>query len=215
MNDHRVKRLEGVSGRVWIVDERQEAVAASPGKTTPFYGWPEGQEHLRHWIQRALGESDAWEPERDGLRRAYRIGQMPEIASSPYIHTAVDLIESFDVYLVSKLGETDLGRVLRDGPVDSDELERIEERLRAALAVLHKLRLVHSDVREDNVLRVAGQWKLGDLGGAVGFDEPIISLQRDKAYRRDGAALGAPATPENDLHALAIILEHARTRHPD
>ena len=97
-----------------------------------------------------------------------------------------------------------------EGPLDPDELALLEERLRGALGVLHGLRLVHSDVREGNVLRVKGEWKLGDLGGVVGFGERIVALQRDLAYRRDGAEFDAPAAPENDLYALAVVLEHAQ-----
>ena len=60
------------------------------------------------------------------------------------------------------------------------------------------------------MLRVKGEWKLGDLGGVVGFGEPIVSLQRDVAYRRQGAEFDAAAVPENDLSALAVVLERAQ-----
>lgn len=212
MNDYRVRRLVGASGRVWIVDEREQAEQASSGQSTPFYGWPEDDEGQRYWMQRAIGGSDSWEEEREHLRRAFRIGRLPEVVASPFIHGAVDLIEQFDVYLVSELAETDLRRALLNGPLDPDDLAALVERLRAALDVLHRLRLVHSDLREDNVLRVDGEWKLGDLGGVVGFGEPIVSIQVDEAYRLGGAALNAPAAPENDLHALAVLLEHATHR---
>lgn len=140
-----------------------------------------------------LGEAESWEDEREHLRRAYRIGRLPEIVASPFIHAPVDLLEPYDVYLVSELAETDLHCVLRGGPLDADDLAALEERLRAALDVLPQLRLVYSDLLEDNVLRVDGEWKLGDLGGVVGFGEPIVSIQVDEAYRRGGAALHAPA----------------------
>jgi hypothetical protein len=74
------------------------------------------------------------------------------------------------------------------------------------------LRLVHSDLREDQVLRVGGEWKLGDLGGVVSFGEPMVSIQRDEEYRLAGAALNDPASPENDLHALNVLLAHASRR---
>jgi len=160
-------------------------------------------------VQRALGGSDVWEADCESLRRAYRVGRLPEVAASPFVHAPVDLIEAFNVYLVSELAETDLGRVLRGGPLDPDELAVLGERLRGALDVLHGLRLVHSDLREDSVFRVGGEWKLGDLGGIVGFDEPIVAVQVGGEHRLGGAMLGAPAAPENDLHALSVVLEHA------
>lgn len=210
IDDYRVLRLEAVSGRVWIVDEREQA---GPSFKTPFYGWEEGAQDHRYWVQRAIG-GDEWEAEREHLRQAHRIGQLPEVAASPLIHAPVDLIDGFDVYLVSDLADTDLQRVLRDGPLNEDEAGGLERRLRAALEVLHGLGLVHSDLREDNVLRVGGAWKLGDLGGVVRRGDPIVCLQLDEAYHRGGAALGAPAMPENDLHALGVVLEHTTRQLP-
>lgn len=210
-DDYRVLRIPGASGRVWIVDEREQAKAWSAGQTTPFYGWPEGHEEDRHWVQRALHTDDhVYEPEREHLRRAWRAAQFPEVAESPYVHAPVDFLEPYDLYLVQELAEADLEQTLRDeGPLDADALEDLGRRLRAGLAVFHGLGLVHSDVREGNVLRVRGQWVLGDLGGVVHCGDPTMSIQDDHAYRLGDAALGRPAAPENDLHALTVLLEHA------
>jgi serine/threonine protein kinase len=126
-----------------------------------------------------------WEADGESLRRAYRVCRLPEVAASPFVHAPVDLIEAFNVYLVSELAETDLGRVLRGGPLDPDELAVLGERLRGALDVLHGLRLVHSDLREDNVFRVGGDWKLGDPGAVVG------STGRSSRCRSAGSTVSA------------------------
>jgi hypothetical protein len=64
-------------------------------------------------------------------------------------------------------------------------------------------------VREDNVLRVNGEWKLGDLGGVIAVDNPVVANQIDPAYRPSGVKLGDPAAPTHDLDALAVVLVHA------
>jgi serine/threonine protein kinase len=100
--------------------------------------------------------------------------------------------------------------VLRQGSLPEDEISTLADRLRRALGVLHGLRLVHSDVREDNVLRVDGAWKLADFGGVVEEGSPIVALQKPPEYVRPGAGMGLPADPGNDTYALAVVLEHAR-----
>ena len=133
LDDFRVRRLTGVSGRVWVVDEREEAERSSRGQTTHFYGWPEGHCDQRHWVQRAVGGSEVWKAAREHLCRAYEIGRKPEVASSTFIHAPVDLIEASNVYLMSELAETDLSRELRDGPLGKKGAVLLEQRLRAAL----------------------------------------------------------------------------------
>jgi serine/threonine protein kinase len=85
----------------------------------------------------------------------------------------------------------------------------LEQRMRGALDALHAIDLMHCDVREDNVLRVNGEWKLGDLGGVIAVDNPVVANQIDPAYRPSGVKLGDPAAPTHDLDALAVVLEHA------
>lgn len=209
--DYRILRLTAVSGQIWIVDEREPAGPSS--RTKPFYGWPEGEEANKHWMQRVNGldEGADAEADRNHVRAAHRTGLRPELGASPFVHTPVDLIDAFDLYLVSEFAETNLKRELARGPLDADELAVLEQHLRGGLTALHALDLVHCDVREDNVFRVGGEWKLGDLGGVVGRGEPIVANQIDPAYRPSGVKLGDPAAPEHDVDALVVVLEHAAT----
>jgi hypothetical protein len=50
------------------------------------------------------------------------------------------------------------------GPLALDEALSIADCLLLALKELHAARLVHCDVKPANVLRVAGKWRLGDIG---------------------------------------------------
>jgi serine/threonine protein kinase len=105
--------------------------------------------------------------------------------------------------------ETDLKRTLRQGPLREGELRQLERQLQGALGVLHALGLVHSDIRQDNILLVDGKWRLADLGGVVECGAPIVALQKDAEYVRPGVPIGSPAEPENDIFALRVVLRHA------
>jgi hypothetical protein len=92
-----LERLQGVSGRTWVVDRSEQA---APGaKSTPYFAWEEGREDEQVWAQLAIG-GDEWADDQEHLRQAYRIGQLPEVAASPYLHAPVDLVEAFSVSLI-------------------------------------------------------------------------------------------------------------------
>lgn len=99
--------------------------------------------------------------------------------------------------------------MLLQRPLKASEVAELERRLRAALEVLHGLDLVHSDVREDNVLLHGDGWKLADLGGVVPKRCPVVAIQSEAEYVLPGAAIGAPPDPANDLFALGVVLDHA------
>lgn len=57
---------------------------------------------------------------------------------------------------------------LRDEPIDQATQDDVALAMASALADVHDSGLTHRDVTPDNVLRVAGRWKLGDFG--LAFD---------------------------------------------
>jgi serine/threonine protein kinase len=77
------------------------------------------------------------------------------------------------------------------------------------LATLHQLGLVHSDVAPNNVLSVAGAWKLADLDNCVEAGQPLTRFPREP-YRHPDAVPGAPADPIFDLFGLRRIIERLR-----
>jgi hypothetical protein len=53
-DDLRLLRLPGHSGRVWVVDTREQA--APGGNTTSYYGWEAGSEEgPRFWLHCTIG----------------------------------------------------------------------------------------------------------------------------------------------------------------
>jgi serine/threonine protein kinase len=157
-----------------------------------------------------LIHGEDWDDDRKHLRRAHELAQRPEISGCAYILRVLDLIDDFNTYLISEAAQTTLDAVLRDGPLESSELHEVEVALRGAIDVLHRLGLVHCDVREDNIFRVSDRWKLGDLGGAVEVGSPIVALPKDREYVPEGVQLGCAAKAEYDLYALDVVLNHAR-----
>jgi hypothetical protein len=99
-----------------------------------------------------------------------------------------------------------LNAVLRGGPVGDDEAGQIQANVAAALATLHSIDLVHCDVAPNNVFRVAGTWKLGDLDGCLWRGDPVHRFP-PRHYRHPNAVTGAPADPAFDLYGLAHLLD--------
>ena len=68
--------------------------------------------------------------------------------------------------LVTELAQESLADRLQSGPLPPTEVQRLAEQLGGALAYLHSRPrpLIHRDVKPGNVLRVGGNWKLGDFG---------------------------------------------------
>jgi hypothetical protein len=201
------KLIEGEAGGRWVIDERPGKEATLSRRTTAYFGWAEGDEKFRVFAQRLI-HGVRWQADRDHMRRAFEIAQIPAITASPFIAGAIDYADPYDTYLIHRLADAVLDERLNEGPLAPEEADEILHNLGAALAVFHGLGLVHGDVREDNVLLIDGVWKLGDLGSVVEVGEPIALLSRDRNYVPDGIDFGSPATPEIDNHALAVTISH-------
>jgi tetratricopeptide (TPR) repeat protein len=83
----------------------------------------------------------------------------------------------------------------------ADEVVAIARQLLSALAQLHKRGVSHCDVKPDNVLRVRGNWQLGDVGLAV--------LSAHMSPDRGTLAYFPPEGPHDqsaDLYALGKTL---------
>src|SRR6188508_646704 len=119
-----VLRLRGISGRVWMIDTREQA--ASGSRTTPYYGWEDGREDgPRFWCQLAIG-GEEWEDDQKHVRQAYKVGRLPAVEECPFILSPLDLVEGFDVWLVSPLAQTSLHEVLLQRPLRASEVAELE-----------------------------------------------------------------------------------------
>jgi hypothetical protein len=203
------KLIEGEAGGGWIVDEAPGKEATLTRRTTSYFGWAANDEHFRVFVQRLI-HGDGWQTDRDHMRRAFEIVQIPEVAACSFIAGPIDYADPYDTYLIHRLANAVLDERLREGPLIPNEADEIAHNLRSALTVFHELGLVHGDVREDNVLLIDGVWKLGDLGSVVEIGQPIELLSRDRDYVPDSIDFGSPAIREIDEYALAVVVSHLR-----
>jgi serine/threonine protein kinase len=116
--------------------------------------------------------------------------------------------DSYDVVTAAwEWGECVLLDELCSGAYVAAELASgVEAGVTYALECLHAAGLVHSDVAPNNIVRVAGVWKLADLDNTVRANEPITGVPA-KAYRLDGCGVGDPANRAMDEHGLRVVLE--------
>jgi serine/threonine protein kinase len=193
--------VQGESSRVWIVDQRQPA--GLQRRAAPFYGWEEGREEERVWVQRVAG-GDLFDDDREHLRRAVRVAQLPGIADCPHVVRVLDIADPWDSYFFFELADTRLDEI---DPLTAAETEAVGESIGQALAAVHAAGYVHCDVQPSNILGVRGVWKLSDFGAAVKIGAPIDALPRDRRFVPADVSFGAPATPALDLFGLATIIE--------
>ncbi|MGY6501399.1 MAG: serine/threonine-protein kinase [Acidimicrobiales bacterium] len=162
---------------------------------------------------------DGNDTERATARR--RIRREAEVLASVEVSGVIELLDVYDdegetVIVTPYLpGGSLADRVVRDGPVDTDELGRIAVPLLTALAAVHRRGIVHRDVKPSNIL-------FDDDGRAVLADFGISST-RDftpgltanglvvgtPAYLAPERARGEDAVPAGDVYSLGASLRFA------
>jgi hypothetical protein len=81
------------------------------------------------------------------------------------------------------------------------EVVQISRQLLSALGHLHEHGVIHCDVKPDNIMRVQGNWRLGDVG--------LMSLEEELKGQRGTMAFWPPEGPRDqtaDLYALGKTL---------
>ncbi|MGX5695187.1 serine/threonine-protein kinase [Agromyces soli] len=126
-------------------------------------------------------------------------------------------------FLVMELVDgTDLGRVLRGGPLEPSEVAPLAADLGEALHVIHVRGIVHRDVKPANVLLapspVPGRtWnpKLADFGVARLVDDARLTstglIIGTPAYLSPEQVSGATPGPASDVYGLGLVLLEALT----
>ena len=115
-------------------------------------------------------------------------------------------------YLVSELVEGgSLARRLRAGPLPAAEARRIAAGLCRALGRAHAGRIVHRDVKPENVLLAHdGTVKVGDFGIArlaeSTTEVPAGTIVGTPRYMAPEQARGGPVTPATDVYAAGVVL---------
>lgn len=97
------------------------------------------------------------------------------------------------------------------------EAVEIGLKLTRALGALHRLSIVHRDVKPANLLQEAdGTIRVLDLGVALAGGVPYPELEGNPgtpSYMSPELFTAAPANPQSDLYAAGVTLYHLLTRH--
>ncbi len=124
------------------------------------------------------------------------------------------------LYLVMELAEESLDTRMRRALLSPTEAWLLAEQVGAALAYLHRdpNRLVHRDMKPDNLLRVGGQWKLADFGLIQGMERArdLTNLPAGtERYMPPEGFEGGVISPAWDMWGFGVLLAEALTgAHP-
>src|SRR5262249_52038114 len=107
-------------------------------------------------------------------------------------------------------GRTLEDRIVREGPLDVDELVRVVSELADGLNALHERDLVHRDVKSANVLiSEDGTVLLTDVGLAKGRAYTVLTrpgqVMGTLEYLAPEVIKGHPATVATDVYALGCV----------
>ena len=125
-------------------------------------------------------------------------GEIPPLGT-PYI-----VLEYVD-------GETLKGLIRRNGPLEIPQAIAYSIEIARALGAAHERRIVHRDVKPQNILiDPEGGAKITDFGIARSLSEEGLTLAGrvlgTTDYVSPEQALGQPVTPQSDLYSLGIVL---------
>src|SRR4051794_10834380 len=158
-----------------------------------------------------------------GMERAEREARVAARLNHPGIVAMYELAADEEaVYLVSELVPgRNLAELIRHGALSDRDVARIGTALCDALAHAHQRKVVHRDVKPQNVLVVAdpaagaGFAKLADFGVAhLGSGDPLTrtgDVVGTLAYMAPEQAEGERVTGAADVYSLALTLYEAWT----
>jgi hypothetical protein len=109
------------------------------------------------------------------------------------------------------------GRTLSDvmaeqGPMSAAEAIPIGRDLADALAAIHRVGLLHRDVKASNAMREhGGRIVLMDFGAGLEVGEGRRPISGTPVYMAPEVITGEPATPASDVYSLGVLLFHLVT----
>lgn len=90
------------------------------------------------------------------------------------------------------------------GAVSTDEALIIARQIASALGQLHKAGITHCDVKPSNIIKLKGEWRLGDLGLITSSSELTLDRGTEGFWPPEG-----PGEPAADFYSLGKSLELA------
>ncbi len=190
----------GAFGRVWRAHD------AESGKTVAIKVLASDDSNAEH----ARARTDLERLAAAAARDSRHIVRVLSSGHAPVAHIVMEFVDG-----------TNLRDVLSDrGPLAQDEAIRIALEVADALRALHRVRVVHRDVKPANILLDRqGEVRLTDFGIAkiLGYDETVTLTQQNllsAPYAAPEVWEGAP-NPQSDLYAFgAVVFEMLAGRPP-
>lgn len=138
---------------------------------------------------------------------------------SPYFPQVVPADERSGLYYLMNwhAGATLQARLDADQHFPVGEVVRLGVALLKAIATLHRLEIVHRDIKPDNIhLGQDGTLRILDLGVALSLGEgkadDVVGAAGTPSYMAPEQHEGAPPDPAFDLYAAGVTLYHLLTR---
>jgi serine/threonine-protein kinase len=189
---------------------RLDEQVGSGGMSTVYRAF---DETLERWVAIKLMHADL-SSDADQLERFRREARAAARLSHPHVVTVIDAGEDDGhPYIVFEYieGETLKQRIRRLGQLDVGEAVAYAIEIGRALAAAHAERIVHRDVKPQNVLIDAeGRAKVTDFGIARTLElEGLTAAGRvlgTTDYVSPEQALGEPVTEQSDVYSLGICL---------
>jgi serine/threonine protein kinase len=153
-------------------------------------------------------------------RRFEREGEISARVSHPGLHPVLDRGESDGIaYLATPfVADGSLADRLGDGPLDLDELTLVVHGVGTGLDALHRVGLVHRDVKPSNVLMTSDGPALTDFGVARGEADTVLTavgaVVGTVDYLAPEVIAGAPAGPPADVYGLGCLAYECATGRP-
>lgn len=148
------------------------------------------------------------------IRRFRREAQSATSLNHPNIVSIYDVGEEDDIYYIVMeyvKGQTLKQYILEHSPLSVEEVVRIMKQLTSAIGHAHQNRIIHRDIKPQNVLiDRSGNVKITDFGIAMALSATTItktnSVLGSVHYLSPEQARGAMANKKSDIYSLGIVM---------
>lgn len=135
---------------------------------------------------RSKNKAHALRQEAEILRRCKRLN-IPNVISVKKYREGISVLKEdgkyffqqrpmnahYNALVVSMAEQGDLGKALRSGPMPEEKVKELAVDILSALKGLHEHKIVHRDVKPENIVRHNDAWKLIDFGVAKQREAPV------------------------------------------
>ena len=140
----------------------------------------------------------------------------PNVCKLFEIHTASTAEGKVDFLTMEFLDGETLAQRLRQGPIPEAEALAIARQLAAGLAEAHRNRVIHGDIKSNNVIVTTGadgrlRAVITDFGLAAGPEADSAGMRGTPDYMAPELWQGAKPSEASDIYALGVVLHELAT----